>query len=337
MNWTVACETQYRRTQAQLRQANDTGNIFATVVFAVAALFSCIWCWRWKRSVSRESMWSLLGWFSGVMCVGCAAGAVSCMCGMYSNELLYQATGDDVRNQRQISLLYESYQRWFAAYLIMYGLQFLCLVVCKLMLLGRLTDTSALGAKGRASGNRFGFLRKVLDKQVLRALFRIISAAVLLCSAFSTVAFAVAGAYSLKLAAITQQQAFLCDAQGNPTNASVALAPSKVDAASSSNIASAVQSTSEAVALLLISAEYLLLVILSVAAFRHAQVTCFTRSASHVTLFASHARTGTLKPWPRTPSSPSAAASSPCSCPPPSRALSPGRASTAPPTRLQTL
>ena len=270
MDWAQACEAQYGRTQSQLRQANNAGNIFAIIVFLAAAVFSCVCCCTWKRVAAQHHMWTSLGRFSALMCLGSVAGALAWLFFLYTNELGYRANDASLRNQRQKSLDFEAYNRWFAVFLIMYGLQFLCLILCKLMLLGRLTDGSALGTKPSHT-SALSLWRRLLDKRVLRAIYRLISAVVLACSVTSMLACIAAGAYDVQLAGIMRQSASLCDAQGNPTNASDALQFAVQAAADSSNTAGTVQSISEAVALVLISADYLLLVLLSVAAFRHEQ------------------------------------------------------------------
>ena len=64
MDWAQACEAQYGRTQSQLRQANNAGNIFAIIVFLAAAVFSCVCCCTWKRVAAQHNMWTSLGRFS---------------------------------------------------------------------------------------------------------------------------------------------------------------------------------------------------------------------------------------------------------------------------------
>ncbi len=106
---------------------------------------------------------------------------------------------------------------------------------------------------------------------VLVKVYRVIAAAVVLCSVWGMVAFFVAGAYFVQAAGLFNQAATSCDAVGGNTNSSLALFQRAVAVDSDAFTAVAVQNVSEAIALLLISAAYIILVPLSVAMFRRAE------------------------------------------------------------------
>jgi hypothetical protein len=80
-----------------------------------------------------------------------------------------------------------------------------------------------------------------------------------------------AGAYSSQAARLAKQAAAACDPLGGETDASRLVAPALEDAVSHRYTCLAVQSGSEAVALVLVSCAYLLIVTLSVAIFRQAE------------------------------------------------------------------
>jgi hypothetical protein len=85
------------------------------------------------------------------------------------------------------------------------------------------------------------------------------------------VAYFVAGAYFVQASGLFNQAATSCDAVGGNTNSSLALFQSALAVDSDAFTAVAVQNVSEAIALLLISSAYIILVPLSVAMFRRAE------------------------------------------------------------------
>jgi hypothetical protein len=99
------------------------------------------------------------------------------------------------------------------------------------------------------------------------------------------VAKAVVGAMYVLVAELADQAAAACDAQGNDTNSSLALFQQSYDMLAKAENPYAVQAVLEAVALLLISTAYLILVPLSVVMFRRAE-----RDGAHA-LLAVAART----------------------------------------------
>ena len=116
------------------------------VSFALSAVYSCLWFTRWARDSVKNRMWPQLGWFSGLVCVGSVAGAVAWGANAESYSLVYQAETpglNELLSRRQSYALLSSQTRWYAAFVTLYGLEFLCFIVPKLIMLGRLTNNAA--------------------------------------------------------------------------------------------------------------------------------------------------------------------------------------------------
>ena len=84
-------------------------------------------------------MWVQLGWFSGLVCAGSVAGAVAWGAFMPGLALLDIANVPTVTAQ-QAYALNASVFRWIAVFNILYPVEFLCLIMAKVMLLGRLSN-----------------------------------------------------------------------------------------------------------------------------------------------------------------------------------------------------
>ena len=108
-------------------------------------MYSGAWWWRWLRVGAQSKMWPLLGWFSGLMCVGSVAGMVAWCAASQSNSNYYQAFTSSTRQQYYIVI--GACDRWLAVFGVPYGLEFLCLVIPKLLLLGRLMSDAARSLK----------------------------------------------------------------------------------------------------------------------------------------------------------------------------------------------
>ena len=214
----------------------------------------------------KNRMWGQLGWFSGLVCVGSLLGAVSWGANMQSFTFLYEPYAT---RQQYYSLLASTFQ-WYAAFNILYGLEFLCFIVPKLMMLGRLTSnaTRSLQAHEQEQGEGRG---ERVSVGVVARVYRVIAAAVVLCSVGVMLALDVSGGYRLQFAVLSDQAAATCDAQGNDTNFSITLNKEAAAFFTKAGTASSVQCIFEAIALLLISTAYLILVPLSVAMFRRAE------------------------------------------------------------------
>ncbi|TEB18306.1 hypothetical protein C9890_0412, partial [Perkinsus sp. BL_2016] len=132
----------------------------------------------------------------------------------------------DVRGQpptfRLANRANASQNRWLAAYNVLYGLEFVCFIVLKLMILGRLTENSSGSSHAQAAdmdrarrwwhrGN-YGLRRRALP-----LLFRAMAAAVVLCSVAAMVALVRAAIYDVQSADLFDQAATACDAAGSAT------------------------------------------------------------------------------------------------------------------------
>ncbi len=307
-----ACDAQYRRPLWQLQQANYGGCVFAVrfwfllvsaialrhfcamrlvrhalahpyatqqiLSFATTGVYSGMWWLRWTRHGASDKMWPLLGWFSGLMCVGSVAGCVAWGAASQSNALYWECYEPGI-TRVQYYTLDASYARWLTVFYIFNGLEFLCMIIPKLLLLGRL-GSNALRSMRDEVPEKGAVRTSWRGGRALPMLYKVFAAAVALCSAVGIVAYAAGGAYNSQISALDAAAAAACDPLGNDTNSSKAFIAAIDDAITHRYDCLAVQSVAEATALLLISSTYLLLVTLSVAIFRQAE-----KAASRALLF----------------------------------------------------
>jgi hypothetical protein len=228
-----------------------------------------MWWLRWARRGASDKMWPLLGWFSGLMCVGCVAGCVAWGAATQSNTRFFKLLEPGTKRV-QFYTLDASYNRWLTVFYIFNGLEFICLIIPKLLLLGRLGSNALRSMRDEVP--EMGSMRTTwLRGRALPMLYKVFAAAVALCSAVGMAAYAAGGAYNSQISALDDAAAAACDPLGNDTNSSKAFIPAQDDADTHRYDCLAVQSVAEATALLLISSTYLLLVTLSVAIFRQAE------------------------------------------------------------------
>ena len=288
-NWAEACETQLKRTILQLQRNNYGGCLFAVRLlfillrtpysavmrvrlqitsFVVAALYSGMWWWRWARAGAGSRMWSRFGWFSGSVCIGSVAGAVAWGANMQANALYYEAKiASTSPAQQQYYALYGLSKVWYTAFPIMYGVEFLCLIIPKLMLLGRLADGATRSLQAHIAGAK-NFRPFWISGRSLPMMYKLIASSVIMLSLVSMVSYLVAGAYYNLSSGRLAQAAAACDAQGFNTTMSQSLFNEGIVFDTNANTAQAIQNASEAVTLLLISFSYVVLVSWSVAIFR---------------------------------------------------------------------
>ncbi len=188
---------------------------------------------------------------------------------MQSNALEYETRVAGINARQQYALL-ASFSRWFGVFCILYPVEFLCLIIPKLMMLGRLTNnaTRCLQAYARDQEQSKD---AIVRAGALVIVYRVIAAVVMMCSVGEMVALDVSGAHRVQYAGLCDQAAAACDAHGNDTNSSLALFYEANAFFTYSGTALSVYGVLEAIALLLISAAYLILVPLSVAMFRRAE------------------------------------------------------------------
>jgi hypothetical protein len=163
-----------------------------------------------------------------------------------------------------------SYSRSLTVFCIFNGLELICLIIPKLLLLGRLGSNALRSMRDEVP--EMGAVRTAWrGGRALPMLYKVFAAAVVLCSAVGMAAYIAAGAYNSQISALRDAAAAACDPLGNDTNSSKAFSAAGDDASTNRLDCLAVQSVAEAIALLLISSIYLLLVTLSVAIFRQAE------------------------------------------------------------------
>jgi hypothetical protein len=106
--------------------------------------------WRMDEE-GRRRVWSLYGRFCGLMVCGSCFGAVTWAARMMNLANSFNANDAFSRGDRvqQWSLAALSYS-WFAVFLVMYAIEFLCLSAARLMVLDRMSDFAA----GQDEGTR---------------------------------------------------------------------------------------------------------------------------------------------------------------------------------------
>ena len=235
------------------------------VSFALAALYSGLWWWRWFRSGAESKMWPQLGLFSGVMCVGSIVGTVAWASNMVSFDLYFEIHAPNV-NSREAK--FASSKRWLAVFYLTYSVEFLCVIVPKLILLGSLvrnaSSTSGLQVPDMS------VVRRKWHGPMLLTMYKVMAGVVVICSVSGMIAYVVASVYLVQTANLHDQVALAYEIHGNSTEASdllekEALANRKADTAS------AIQNIIEAFVLVLISVAYVVLVPLSVSIYRVAE------------------------------------------------------------------
>jgi len=187
---------------------------------------------------------------------------------MQANALYYEAKiASTSPAQQQYYALYGLSKVWYTAFPIMYGVEFLCLIIPKLMLLGRLADGATRSLQAHIAGAK-NFRPFWISGRSLPMMYKLIASSVIMLSLVSMVSYLVAGAYYNLSSGRLAQAAAACDAQGFNTTMSQSLFNEGIVFDTNANTAQAIQNASEAVTLLLISFSYVVLVSWSVAIFR---------------------------------------------------------------------
>ena len=208
-------------------------------------------------------MWGLLGLFSGMLCVGSVAGALAWIAALQSNSTGYERHAPGISRQQSYAL-HASNFRWYAGFLVFYSIEFLCLVVCKLMLLGRLVGNARHSSQAEVTGMS-GVRRRWLNGRTLPNAYRVMAGAVVAGSVVGIAANVASAAYYAQFAAVSDQASAACDASGNDTNSSRVLFSASLIFQSKAYTAITVQASSEAVTLLLVSFAFVVVVSWSVA------------------------------------------------------------------------
>jgi len=116
--------------------------VMQIVSFALSAVYSGIWFSRWAIHGVKRRMWVQLGWFSGLVCAGSVAGAVAWGTRMQRRTAEYKFKAAGSSTPRHYYVTCSTTYRLDAAFFIVYGLEFLCLIIPKIIMLRRLTNNA---------------------------------------------------------------------------------------------------------------------------------------------------------------------------------------------------
>ena len=128
------------------RLLHVAGDAFAAQIaaFCASAFAGGTMFWRWRRmgGEGRRGLWRLYGWFSGLILCGSCFGAVAWGADMQVLVLLFNLNNNppSTITNAQHSSMYALEQRWVAAFVVFYAMEFLCLSVAKLMVLDRMME-----------------------------------------------------------------------------------------------------------------------------------------------------------------------------------------------------
>jgi hypothetical protein len=225
-----------------------------------------MWCFRWARAGGWEGAWAQLGLFSGMVCVGSVAGAVAWGVNMQTIAIEYESRVPSVSTQ-QVFTLGASASRFATVFLIFYSVAFLCLIMCKLMLLGRLAANAAQSSQADVT-EMSGVRRRWLSARALPKVYRVMAGAVVVGGVVGMVTNSVVAAYEVQIAGLLDQAAVACDTSGNNTNSCLALFNAANAIRTKAGTAGSVQASSEAMTLLIVSIAFFVIVSWSVALFR---------------------------------------------------------------------
>jgi len=218
-------------------------------------------------------MWPVMGWFAGFVLADSVAGAACALIRMQYAQINF-GLADSLRtlSRQQIYKQAAVVYRLLVSFLVFYVIEFLCMIIAKLLLLGRLTNHAARNSKLQVAGIDNAVARKWGSGRALLLFHRAIAAATLLCSVVAAVAYLVTAGVEVQFVSILDKAAAACDDQGNDTAASLALVTNGTNALEVTfTSAYAVENYLESSALLLICIDYLVVVALSVALFRQAE------------------------------------------------------------------
>jgi len=149
----------------------------------------------------------------------------ACAWGSYlqANSLWYQSNSP-LFNANLTS--YQNYiltsQSWpfYSSFYILYGCQFICHILSKLMLLSRLMQSTMHSSEALVH-DEDNKTHAGVNCCSVSSIVRVASAAVVLCSVVSLASSAVSCAYEAMVSGLYIQAANACDTQGNDTNSSM--------------------------------------------------------------------------------------------------------------------
>ena len=215
-----------------------------------------------------DRMWVQLGWFSGLVCAGSVAGAIAWGVFVPATASYYEAVSPSVTNTaQQIYALFAIVFQLRAVFLIFVSLEFLCLILAKVLLLGRLSEHASNNYSQAWHMDDGAGACDCIGEYALEKLHRAISAAVVAASVAGVLACVVAAAYDVNAADLWSQSAAACDALGNDTNSSMTLRKDAINVGAIASTAVAVQAVLETIALVIMSGAYMVFIPVCVAMF----------------------------------------------------------------------
>ena len=211
-------------------------------------------------------MWPLLGWFCFFMCVGSLVGAATWVVQMRSNDLGFQSSEKGLIPQRSYDLN-SIYNRWYSVFYMLYPVELTCVIISKLLLLYRLTKNASHGSQAQLPQMN-SVRRKWMIGRSLPTVFRVMAVVVMMCSVACMAAYCAAAFVNEHVADAYSHAAAACDSDGNDTNSSLSYNNEADRLIKQASTAESLESAFEAVALVLLTVGYVVLVSLSVAIFR---------------------------------------------------------------------
>ncbi len=219
------------------------------------------------------AVWRNLGRFSGLVLLGCVAGAVSWLAFMMAIEYQFQANAPSV-TARQRNAFTATSLRWYLVWDFFYPVEVLCLVLCLMMLLRRLSAHALHGnssqnapPRSRDDNVRSWHCITELSPEKLQRFIASIEIIAVVCCVAGVLAMFVAIGFSLESANMYDQAAAACDDQGGSNEFSDNLFRNALNKLLKAVIALSAQNVLEAVVLVMICVAYTIFVPVSVAMF----------------------------------------------------------------------
>lgn len=252
-------------------------------VFAVAALYSG--AWRLRLAIGKSNhFWKKLGLFSNLILFGSLTGIVALWANMERFILIYEA---EIQNfglnsskvgasSRRVYTLFASAIPYFVVFHILFCVTFAFFILAKLMLLGRLVTNAVKSSQAQANTE----FHKTLAQR-LPMVFKVMAGTVVVSCVASSAASVATSVFMLQAAPLYRQAAAACGPAGEDTTLSRAFNSQSLSFIARQRQAESIKATFDAIALLLISVTFVVVVSWIVILFRKVE-----RIANRALLFA---------------------------------------------------
>ena len=152
--WADACSSASSKSLQKQLDILYACSGLSVAAFCVSALASGYLMIRWLRinQEQRRHLWPLFGVFSGLMFFGSCFGVIAWVANLqalvagFNSHYLQNSTDPSLAHAQSQTLLARSF-RWSSAFLVTYAVEFLCLVISKLLVVSRMTQTYAATAR----------------------------------------------------------------------------------------------------------------------------------------------------------------------------------------------